>query len=80
MHLTAYRAWHRQHRSDGDLWAEDDELADLFRHLVATRRGAIALIRAERRDDKRDRPQHTPPGWHDAADLHAAYGRKRGKP
>lgn len=75
--LTAWRAWHRRNRSDGDLWAEDDELADLFRHLLATRRGAVALIRAERRDAKQDRPQHTPHRGCDAAGLHAAYGHRK---
>jgi hypothetical protein len=74
--LDAWREWRRAHYFDGDPRGEVGYLLDL---LLSTRRGAIAVLRSDRREAKRARPQHTPPMIKDADYLHAAYGRRRGR-
>lgn len=76
MNLTAWRAWRRTHYADGTPRREG-ELGSLMEHMLSTRKGAIAVRRADRRYAKQQRAQHTAPHPARAWWLRIAYGRKR---
>lgn len=74
--FEVWRAWRREHYGDGTPRA-DGEPSFLLDALLSTRSGAIAILRSDRREAKKSRPQHTPPALKDADYLHAAYGRRK---
>lgn len=77
MTLNAWREWRRAHYPDGEP-RPTDFLGGLLAHLLSTKSGAIAVLRSDRREAKKSRPQHTAHAIKDADYLHADYGRKRG--
>jgi hypothetical protein len=76
--LNAWREWRRTHYADGEPRPAAN-LSWMLTSLLATKGGSISLLRADRRNAKKARPQHTPPAIKDADYLHAAYGRRRGR-